>query len=115
MLVLGECAEGMGSAEFARMIRSYPGHEAFLDQIRATRVEVDQWQLERLALVGMKHELFFYTPGISAGALGGLAPCAFDDLDQAIAALLDGLPQGALVVLVPEGPYTFARPAPVLV
>jgi nickel-dependent lactate racemase len=115
MLVLGECAEGMGSAEFARMIRSYPGHAAFLDQIRATRVEVDQWQLERLALVGMKHELFFYTPGISAGALGSLAPSAFDNLDQAIAALLDGLPQGALVVLVPEGPYTFARPAPVLV
>jgi hypothetical protein len=33
-------------------------------------------------------------------------------LDQAIAALLDGLPAGALVVLVPEGPYTYARPAP---
>ena len=113
ILVLGECAEGIGSPEFARMLEAYPGHAAFLDQIRDTRVEVDQWQLERLALAGMKHELLFYTPGVSAAQLGNLAPRAFNTLDQAIAALLDGLPAGALVVLVPEGPYTYARPAPV--
>jgi nickel-dependent lactate racemase len=112
MLVLGECGEGMGSPEFARMIQNYPGHAAFLDQIRNTHVEVDQWQLERLALVGIKHELFFYTPGVQAAQLGSLAPRAFGDLDQAVAALLDGLPSGALVVMVPEGPYTYARPAP---
>jgi nickel-dependent lactate racemase len=113
MLVLGECAEGMGSPEFERMIGSYPGHAAFLDQIRDTRVEVDQWQLERLALVGMKHELFFYTPGVSAAQLGTLGAQAFGDLDQAVAALLDGLPPDAFIVLVPEGPYTYARPLPV--
>lgn len=114
ILVLGECAEGMGSDEFARMIRNYTGHAAFLDQIQESRVEVDQWQLERLALVGMKNELFFYTPGIGPEELGSLAPRAFDDLDQAIAALLNGLPSNALVLLVPEGPYTYARPLPVL-
>jgi lactate racemase len=114
ILVLGECAEGMGSDEFARMVRSYPGHAAFLEEIRESRVEVDQWQLERLALVGIKHELSFYTPGIKPEELGTLAPRAFDDLDQAVAALLNGLPPGALVLLVPEGPYTYARPVPVL-
>jgi hypothetical protein len=105
----------MGSPEFARMMQSYPGHAAFLEQIRESRVEVDQWQLERLALVGLKHEVFFYTPGISPAELGSLAPQLFDHLDQAVAALLDGLSADALVVLVPEGPYTYARPAPVLV
>lgn len=114
ILVLGECAEGMGSDEFARMIRNYAGHAAFLDEIQESPVEVDQWQLERLALVGMKNELFFYTPGIGPEELGSLAPRAFDDLDQAIAALLNGLPSNALVLLVPEGPYTYARPLPVL-
>ena len=115
MLVLGECAEGMGSPEFASMIANYPGHAAFLDQIRDARVEVDQWQLERLALVGVKHELFFYMPGAQPAQLGSLAPRAFSHLDEAIAALLDGLPPEALVVLVPEGPYTYARPAPTFV
>jgi nickel-dependent lactate racemase len=112
MLVLGECGEGMGSPEFARMIQSYPGHAAFLDQIRETRVEVDQWQLERLALVGIKHELFFYTPGVTAAQLGALGQRAFNGLDEAVAALLNGLPPDALVVLIPEGPYTYARPQP---
>jgi len=28
---------------------------------------------------------------------------------EAVAATLDGLPEGARVALVPEGPYTFAR------
>jgi nickel-dependent lactate racemase len=111
ILVLGECAEGMGSSEFAAMMRDYRGHAEFLDEIRDMRVEVDQWQLERLALVGVKHELFFYTPGVSPAELGSLAPRAFSSLDQAIAALLDGLSPNALVVLVPEGPYTYARPA----
>jgi nickel-dependent lactate racemase len=114
ILVLGECAEGMGSPEFAHMIQNYPGHAAFLEQIRDARVEVDQWQLERLALLGEKHELFFYTPGISPAELGSLAPQAFSTLDQAIAALIKDLPPDALVVLIPEGPYTFARPAMVL-
>lgn len=113
MLVLGECAEGIGSHEFARMVAGYQGHKPFLDEIRdAPRVEVDQWQLERLALVGQKHELFFYTPGVSAKQLGSLAPRAFGNLDQAIAALRDGLAPDALIVLVPDGPYTYARPEP---
>ena len=29
-------------------------------------------------------------------------------LEEAVAATLDGLPEGARVALVPEGPYTFA-------
>ena len=114
LLVLGECSEGMGSPEFARMVANYAGHSDFLDEIRdGARVEVDQWQLERLALVGLKHELFFYTPGVTAAELGGLAASSFNNLDDAVAALLDGLPPDALVVLVPEGPYTYARPQPV--
>jgi nickel-dependent lactate racemase len=112
ILLLGECAEGMGSREFAGMMANYPGHAAILDQIQERRVEVDQWQAERLALVGLKHELYFYTPGVAAAQLGTLAPQAFGDLNSAIAALLDGLAADAHVVLVPEGPYTYARPAP---
>ncbi|HEY1767413.1 MAG TPA: nickel-dependent lactate racemase [Terracidiphilus sp.] len=115
LLVLGECGEGMGSPEFARMMLNYSGPTAFLEQIRESRVEVDQWQLERLALLGLKHELFFYTPGISPAELGSLASQAFDTLDQAIAALVKDLPQDALVALIPEGPYTYARPAPAFV
>ena len=109
ILVLGECAEGIGSAEFARMLAAYRGHGEFLDEIGTGAVEVDQWQLERLALVGVKNELYFYTPGVDAGRTGVLGERMFARLGDAVAAALDGLPRDALVVLVPEGPYAFAR------
>jgi nickel-dependent lactate racemase len=109
ILVLGECAEGMGGPEFARMVKSYRGHAQFLEQIREERVEIDQWQLEKLALVGVKNEILFYTPGVRKDQLGSLAASAFDNLDQAVAAFFDGLTDDARVIMVPDGPYAYAR------
>ena len=115
ILLLGECAEGVGSPEFAHGMRTLTGYQDFLDEIENTPVEVDQWQLERLALVGVKHELFFYAPGVSKSELGFAGAHTFSDLNEAVAALLEGLPTDARVVLVPDGPYTYARAVPVCV
>jgi nickel-dependent lactate racemase len=109
ILVLGECAEGIGSPEFTLQLARYGGHQRYLDALLKHEVEVDQWQLEKLALIGLKHELLFYTPRVSKTQMGSLGAKAFDDLSEAIAAVLDGLPAGALVALVPEGPYTYVR------
>ena len=115
ILLLGECAEGMGSPEFAHRMRTLTGYQDFLDEIENTPVEVDQWQLERLALVGVKNELSFYAPGVSKSELGSAGKQTFSDLNEAVAALLEGLPTDARVVLVPDGPYTYARAVPVCV
>ncbi len=112
ILLLGECAEGLGSPEYARMLREFPGNAEFLRSIEGAPVVPDQWQLERLALAGLARELFFYTPGLSAlrpGALGALAPRVFSRLDTALTAFVDGLPANSHIALIPEGPYTFAR------
>lgn len=109
ILILGECAEGMGSPEFARRMSTLTGFQQFLDEIREAPVEVDQWQLEKLALVGVGHELYFYAPGVAKHQLGCLGVRAFTNLDEAIAATLRGLPADAQVALVPDGPYTYAR------
>ncbi|HKN21231.1 MAG TPA: nickel-dependent lactate racemase [Terracidiphilus sp.] len=115
MLLLAECAEGIGSPEYARLLKAYRGHAEFLKEIESTPVEIDQWQLEKLALTGLKYELLFYTPGAARDELGSLGAHAFDDLNQAVAALLSGLAPGARVALLPEGPYTFARAMPAYV
>jgi hypothetical protein len=112
MLLLGECAEGIGSSEYARQLLAYAGHAEFLEKIRNARVEIDQWQHEKMALTGLDHELLFYTPGAPMDALGSLRANAYGTLDEAIAALTGRLPKGARIALVPEGPYSFARPAP---
>jgi nickel-dependent lactate racemase len=109
ILIVAECAEGIGSPEFARMLKAFAGYQNYLDEIRDRPVEIDQWQLEKLALTGLKHKIVFYTPGVSASQLGSLGNQAFGSLSEAVGCLLDGLPRGARVGLIPEGPYTFAR------
>jgi nickel-dependent lactate racemase len=112
MLLLAECAEGIGSPEYARQLKAYRGHAEFLKEIENTPVEIDQWQLEKLALTGLKNELLFYTPGAARNELGSLGANAFADVNEAVAALFSGLAPGKRVALLPEGPYTFARAMP---
>ena len=109
ILILSECAEGVGSREFAAMMRRYQGPREFLDAIESTPVEVDQWQLEKLALVGLKHDVLLYTPGIAREDLGALRTSAFDSAAAAVAALIDRLPKHARVAVIPDGPYAYAR------
>ena len=109
ILLIAECAEGMGSPEFARVIRNMGDFAAYLDQVRDQPVDVDRWQVEKLALSGVSHELYYYAPGVSKDELGALGARSFGTLDEAVSAVLQGLPAKARVLLVPEGPYTLAR------
>lgn len=111
ILIIGECPEGIGSTEFAEKLAAFTGYQNFLDDIQSKPVVIDQWQLEKLALVGLQNELFFYAPGTIKQQLGALAERSFSDLEEAIVSTLAGLPSGAKVALVPDGPYAFARAA----
>lgn len=109
ILVLAECAEGIGSQEFAAKLRSYAGPQAYLDEIESTSVDVDQWQLEKLALVNLKHPISLYAPGISENNLGMLRSSYHRSVDAAIQSLVERLPGAPRIALVPDGPYSFAR------
>jgi lactate racemase len=109
ILLLGECAEGIGSPEYMRILRDFRGHAHYLDSIAGEPVIPDQWQLEKVALVGLDRELFFFTPGVCGADLGAFAPRVYIELDAALTAFLSGLASNARIALVPEGPYTFAR------
>ena len=109
ILVVAECAEGMGSEEFKRMILTVGDFREYLDKVRDQPVGIDRWQVEKLALAGVQNDIYFYAPGVTKAELGPLAVRAFDTLNEAVSAMLRGLPRNARVTLVPEGPYTFAR------
>lgn len=109
ILVISQCQEGVGSPEFARRMRELRSFDEFLSDIAEAPVEVDQWQLEKLALTGLQARLFFYTPGVNKQEIGFLSESSFGTLEEAVAAAIEGLPRGARIALVPEGPYTFAR------
>ena len=109
ILVFGECAEGLGASEFAAQLSQFTTYQDFLDRIDKSPVQIDQWQLEKLAMVGCRMKTLFYVPGISASAAGGLSPCIFGTPAAALQALLSGLPHKASVAVIPEGPYVFAQ------
>lgn len=109
ILLIAECAEGMGSAEFAHMIRHMSDFATYLDEVRDQPVDVDRWQVEKLALAGVQNDVYFYIPGVTRQDLGSLAARTFDSLQDAMNAMLRALPPGGRITLVPEGPYTFAR------
>ena len=109
ILLVAECTEGMGSAEFAAMIRNMGDFAKYLDDVRDQPVDVDRWQVEKLALAGVQNDVYFYAPGVTKAELGSLGARAFDTLREAVSAMVRGLPRNGRVTLVPEGPYTFAR------
>jgi lactate racemase len=111
ILILGECAEGIGSPDFANQLRNFQGNEQYLREIENREVIPDQWQLEKMALAGLANELYFYAPGAPPEQLGALGKRSFTDVDTAILCLLNDLPPRASIALIPEGPYCFARVA----
>jgi nickel-dependent lactate racemase len=113
ILIVSECTEGVGSPEFAAKVSGYRDAESFLAEIKDSPVVPDQWQLEKLALVALKHPLTFYVPGIRREELGGLGPQSFASADEAVHELVDGLPAHARVAVFPDGPYAYARVAAV--
>jgi nickel-dependent lactate racemase len=108
ILVVGACDEGAGAPEFREMLLDGAGDREFLERIAASPVIVDQWQLEKLALVTAERQLFYYVPGLPAEYHPKLWGRSFSSIDAAVTALTAGLPAGANIAVVPEGPYVLA-------
>lgn len=109
ILLAAACQEGLGSAEFARFVRRFPDAQTCLDAMAREPVVIDQWQLEKLALVAQKARLFFCTPGIPVADRTSLWGPVFAEPQHAVEALCATLPQGAHVAVIPDGPYVFSQ------
>lgn len=109
ILVISECAEGSGAPEFCEMLKNFPNDQGFLDHISSRPVVVDQWQLEKLAMVSTQKEILYCTPGLPEEYRNGLWGKFCHSPEEGIAALLNGLPHDAKIAIIPEGPYVLAR------
>jgi nickel-dependent lactate racemase len=109
ILLLAECAEGPGGAEFSQMLAEHPTDRGFMDDIARAAVAVDQWQLEKLALVTAKAEVLYYVPGLPRAYHASLWGRAHATAEAAINALTSSLSPGARIALIPEGPYVLAQ------
>ncbi len=109
ILLVAACEEGPGAPEFRRMLKEFPSDKRFLDAIASAPVIVDQWQLEKFALVTAKAEVLFYVPGLPADYYATLWGKAYSSIGSAVDALFAGLRPGATVAVIPEGPYVLAK------
>jgi nickel-dependent lactate racemase len=110
ILLVAACQEGVGAPEFARMLRAGISDAEFLERIQGAPVTIDQWQLEKLALVTRRQRLLWYVPGLLAEYHAGLWGQSYETVESAIGALVYALPPGATIAVIPEGPYVLAKP-----
>jgi len=108
ILLLAACEEGPGAPEFSRMLKESPSDRELLERIAEAPVVVDQWQLEKLALVTSKARVLFYVPGLAAEYRASLWGPSYSSPSEAIAALSSSLEPGAMIAVIPEGPYVLA-------
>ena len=90
------------------MLRHGTSDAEFLKRIEGAPMTVDQWQLEKLALVTTERQLLYYVPGLPAEYQGKLWGRSFATPEAAVAALVEGLARDARVAVIPEGPYVLA-------
>jgi nickel-dependent lactate racemase len=109
ILLVAACAEGAGAPEFTRMLDEGISDAAFLERIQGAPVTVDQWQLEKLALVATRQRLLWYVPWLPAEHHARLWGRSFGTIESAVAALAAGLPPGTNVAVIPDGPYVLAK------
>lgn len=110
ILLVAECQEGAGAPEFRRMIAEGLTDAEFLKRLETAPVDIDQWQLEKLAMVTTRHKLLWYVPGLQAEYQGKVWGQTFGSMEGAMAALEASLAAGAKVAVIPEGPYVLAKP-----
>jgi nickel-dependent lactate racemase len=109
ILLVAACQEGLGGQEFTAFVRRFPDARTCLKATEQEPVVIDQWQLEKLALVAQKARLAFCTQGITVEDRQYLWGPVFERPAEAVAAVCAELPHGARVAVIPEGPYVFSQ------
>ncbi len=111
ILMVGACQEGVGGAEFSEMMTRYATDAEFLRGIEGVPVTVDQWQLEKLALVTREIDVLYVAPGVPANFQKHFWGRGFANPQDGVQALVAGLDAGARIAVVPDGPYVLAQVA----
>ena len=109
ILLLAACQEGVGGPEFARMVNEGLSDQEFMKKIEGAPVTVDQWQLEKLALVTARADVLYYVPGLPSEYYPVLWGKACASAEEALGKLTTSLKSGARIAVIPEGPYVLAR------
>ncbi len=106
IIVVAECAEGIGSALFTRTLLEAGNLEDFVAHISQPDVFLpEEWQVEELAKVARKADIFCITGGIPAERLADCFVTPSESVETALQAAFARHGQNATVLAIPRGPY----------
>jgi nickel-dependent lactate racemase len=115
LIVVSECSEGLGSAEFMaaqqRLVRLGPA--AFFDSLmQKSHADIDEWQSQMLLKALAAGNVTLYTDGLDAAHAELTGINVASSLEDAVAASLSRS-RDRTVAVIPEGPYVvpFVREA----
>jgi nickel-dependent lactate racemase len=116
LIVVSECSEGMGSAEFIaaqqRLVRLGPA--GFANSLmEKSHADIDEWQSQMLLKALAAGNVIFFTKGLDAAHWALTGVNVVSSLDDAVIASLSRSSDRAVAV-IPEGPYVvpfLGRPA----
>lgn len=110
ILLVAACSEGIGSKPFTDLIFKTDDLTAFVQGLyNPANFVIDQWQLEELAKVARKADIYFYTDGIPYHQRVKLFVHPLKTAQEGIEEILIRYGTDAQIAAIPEGPYVLAQ------
>ena len=110
IILAAKCSEGIGSRDFTRLILEAPTMERFLADIRRPDYYVlDQWQLQKMAMVRDRFDVWFYSDSIDRETQRNLFVTPLASVEDGIARVRERFGENARIAVIPEGPYVAGR------
>ncbi len=110
ILLVAECSEGIGSKPFTDLLFKTDDLTAFVEGLyNPANFVIDQWQLEELAKVARKADIYFYTDGIPYQQRSKLFVHPLKNPQDGIEDILKRYGNDVQFAAIPEGPYVLAK------
>ena len=110
IILMAECSQGVGSKPFTNLIFETQNLDQFIQDIyQPENFVIDQWQLEELAKVARKADIYFYTEGIPLEQQQHLFVQPLQRPKEGIDQVLSKHGNDAQIAVIPEGPYVLAK------
>jgi nickel-dependent lactate racemase len=109
IILAAAMAEGIGSAEFQRLLADTRGNDDFMARITSPGFfSIDQWMVQHLCQVRRKAEVILVSGGVSPEAAAGLLASSAPTVEDAVARCLQRYGWGAHIAVLSQGPYMLA-------
>ena len=110
ILLVAACGEGIGSGPFTDLVFKTQDLRAFVEGLyNPANFVIDQWQLEELAKVARKADIYFYSEGIPYPQQKKLFVQPVREPQAGIEAILARYGDNTRIAAIPEGPYVLAQ------